>query len=45
MTRVFEYAMCLPGCRLTTDEDDIEVPTSCPFPLGENAPKWEEIGA
>ncbi len=42
MTRTFECARCIPGCTLQTDEDDIEVPSSCPWPAVVNAPKWTE---
>jgi hypothetical protein len=45
MTRAFECAMCSPGCRLETDEDDVELPHAYPFPVGENAPKWQETDA
>ncbi len=44
MTRTFECAMCLPGCTLTTDEDEIEVPSACPWPASVNAPTWTEAG-
>ena len=42
MSRAFECAMSLPGRRLETDEDDIDLPTLCPWYLGENSPKWTE---
>ncbi len=42
MIRVFECAMCVPGCTLTTDEDDIDPPVNCPWPASVNAPKWTE---
>ena len=45
MTRAFTCSECVPGCRLETDEDDIVAPVACPFPVGENAPKWEETDA
>lgn len=42
MTRTFDCGMCLPGCRLSTDEDDIELPDACPWSRGESTPKWTE---
>lgn len=42
MTRAFDCGMCIPGCRLETDEDDIETPSRRPWPVAENAPKWTE---
>jgi len=43
MTHTFDCAMCLPGCRLSTDEDDIEPPHRCPWPEVETASKWQEV--
>jgi hypothetical protein len=42
MTRTFECPMCAPGCTLQTDEDEIEVPSGCPWPAAVNAPRWRE---
>ncbi len=33
--------MCIPGCGLETDEDDIDMPTDCPWRAAVNAPKWQ----
>lgn len=29
VTHLFECAICLPGCTLTTDEDEIDCPSAC----------------
>jgi hypothetical protein len=40
MTRAFDCGICVPRCRLETDEDGIEPPTACPWSTGVNAPAW-----
>ena len=42
MTRTFCCSICVPGCTLQTDEDEIEVPSGCLWPAAVNAPTWWE---
>lgn len=42
MTRTFVCEVCVPSCRLETDEEDVSSPITCPWGAVGEA-KWTEV--